>query len=214
MKSHSSIAGFISWATGSSHESPCLGQGLEEVSLLSPQGLMLRPLRHLEFSQSERWGSNFVSQHMSVQFYQPYLLKMVPFLQCIFLGSLWNSGVCGSVVFYLDHLPSPLVCVPHILAKTVKKEKRQVKTSKTLKLDFKQSIILHYRRNIKSVTNASLHGHWQIRKSPKFLRTGWTNILVEGRCWTSFWVTNSLPTTSFCSCCARTMHKQKGVVVC
>lgn len=63
---------------------------------------MLRFLIHLELSfvQGEKYGCVYILLHVATQFDQDHLLKMLSFLQCLFLTSLskimclWVCGLC------------------------------------------------------------------------------------------------------------------------
>lgn len=64
----------------------------------------LRCLLHLDiiFMQDNRCKTNFVFLHVDTQFSQNQLLKMLSFLQCLFLALLSLSGGCSyNLVLYL-----------------------------------------------------------------------------------------------------------------
>lgn len=57
----------------------------------------------------------------------------------VFFGFCEKSGVCGSVIFYLDVLSIPLVYIPHILSKAVKRKKGRRESNISVK-DLKEFV--------------------------------------------------------------------------
>ena len=68
----------------------------------SVSGFMLRSLIHFElkFVQGDKYGSIWLSLHVTIQVDRYHLLKMLSFSQYLFLASLSNS-VSPSVLIYV-----------------------------------------------------------------------------------------------------------------
>lgn len=103
MRSQLLVIGLDSWAKGIqlrkcfSSLMSCRVVPIYSLYSFKVSDFTLRSLMHLDliFMQGDRCKTNFVFLHVDTQFSQNQLLKMLSFLQCLFLASLSLSDGCS-----------------------------------------------------------------------------------------------------------------------